>query len=90
MSAAFESAPLMPMTNTKTKTLMEKMARTLTLNKFDYDCVLNSHYDVSPRKLCSAYISIDSKNLPSCASYLIYYIKRTVFLSVLEISTTGN
>ena len=45
----------------------------LTLNKFDYDYVLNSHYKVSAQKLCSAYISVDFKILPTCMPYLSHY-----------------
>ena len=42
--------------------------RTLTLNNFDYDCILNFHYEVSTQKFCSIYISIRSEIFPTYLS----------------------
>ena len=55
---------MVPMIYTKSKTLMKKRMRTLTLDKFDFDHLLNSHYKVSTQKLCSSYISVDFKIFP--------------------------
>ena len=71
------------MTYTKSQTLTGKMMRTLTLNKFDHDYMLNSHYNVSTHKLCSTYISVGSIILPNCAPCLIHHTKECGILVCL-------
>ena len=54
---------------------LSQMKRTLTLNKFDYDYMLDFHYKVSTQKFCSTYILIDSKILHTCIPYLIQWLQ---------------
>ena len=62
---------------------------TLVLNKLDYD-YMNSKYKVSTQKLCSTYISVDSKTLPTYTPCLIQCIlKYMVYLPVFEISAVS-
>ena len=60
------------MTDTRSETLIEKVMRTLAMNKFDYSYVQDFHYRLSSRKLCSTYISIDPKILSTCVPYLVH------------------
>ena len=59
---------------------------TLVLNKFNYDYMLNSNCKVSTQKLCSTYISVDSKHCPPTLPISFIILKCAVFLPVFEIS----